>query len=231
MGTDKRERQKLGRQARAEAELVAARKSKRNRTVIRFVVSAVVVVGILFGYTVLFGDDDDGDTTETSGSADTTLPADTTPTTAAPEYTNPELAEEVIARGAPDIEAPPEDTPADALETETLIEGEGDGAASGDSITVHYIGKTPDDNVFDQSWERGEPFTVQLGAGSVIVGWDEGLVGAKVGEQRRLVLGSENAYGDQANGAIPANSPLAFVVDVVDIQPAAGASSTTVPQS
>lgn len=219
VGTDKRDRQKAGRIARAEAEMAAARKAKRNRTVIRFVVSAVVVLALLFGWSLLAGNDDD--------SGDDTATEDTTATTAAPEYSNPELAEEVLARGAPEIDPPPEDTPADALESETLIEGEGEAAKAGDSVTVHYIGKIADDTVFDQSWERGEPFTVELGAGQVITGWDEGLVGAKVGEQRRLVLGADNAYGDQAAGEIPANSPLAFVVDVVDVQPGTGEGAAT----
>ena len=230
VGTDKRDRQKAGRIARAEAEMAAARKAKRNRTIIRFVVSAVVVLALLFGWSLMAGNDNDdsGDDTATGDTPDTTLPIDDpTATTAPPEYTNPELAEEVLARGAPEIEPPPEDTPADALETETLVEGEGDPAEAGDSITVHYIGKIADDTVFDQSWDRGEPFTVQLGTGQVITGWDEGLIGATVGEQRRLVLGADNAYGDQEAGEIPANSPLAFVVDVVDIQPGEGGSEPT----
>lgn len=228
MGTDKRERQKAGRFARAEAELTAARRAKRNRSIIRFVISAVVVLVLLFGWSVLFSDDDSGSDDE-AATSDTTAADDTTPTTAAPDYSNPELAEEVLARGAPEVEPPPEDTAADALETETLIEGEGDEAAAGDTVVVHYIGAIPDGTVFDQSWERGEPFPVQLGTGSVIVGWDEGLIGVKPGEQRRLVIGAENAYGDQANGQIPANSPLAFVVDVIDVQKAEGGSTTTAP--
>lgn len=222
MGTDKRDRQKAGRAARAEAELIAARKARRRRTIIRFAVSAVVVLALLFGYSLLAGDDDGGGT-ETSGSA--TTEADTTATTAAPEYSNPELAEEVLAREAPDPEPPPADTPADALETETLIEGEGEAAKAGDQLTVHYVGKIPDGTVFDESWSKGQPFPVTIGTGQVIKGWDEGLVGAKIGERRRLVLGADNAYGDQEAGEIPANSPLAFEVDVIDIQPGDAAAT------
>ena len=214
MGTEKRDRQKTGRLARAEAELIAARKDKRRRSIIRAVVAAAAVVGLLFLWSTVFGGDDDGDTeTETAD--------DTTPTTTAPAYTNPELAEEVLGREAPDPEPPPEDTAADALESETLIEGEGDGAAAGDTIVVHYIGKTPDGNVFDQSWERGEPITVPLGVGQVIPGWDQGLEDVRIGERRRLVIGSDLAYGPEgsSDGGIPPDSPLAFEVDVVDIQP------------
>lgn len=226
MGTDKRDRQKAGRAARAEAELIAARKSKRRRTIIRFVVSAVVVLALLFGYSLLAGDDDDGGT-ETSDSA--TTEADTTATTAAPEYSDPELAEEVLAREAPDPEPPPADTPADALDTETLIEGEGEAAKAGDQLTVHYVGKISDGTVFDESWSTGQPFPVTIGTGQVIKGWDEGLVGAKIGERRRLVLGADNAYGAQEAGEIPANSPLAFEVDVIDIAPGDTAATAPAP--
>jgi len=224
VGTDKRDRQKAGRAARAETELIAARKSKRRRSIIRFAVSAVVVLAVLFGYSLLAGGDDD-DGTDTAGSTSDTTVADTTPTTAAPEYSNPELAEEVLAREAPDPEPPPEDTPADALETKTLIEGEGEAAVAGDQLTVHYVGKIADGTVFDESWSGGQPFPVTIGTGQVIKGWDEGLIGAKVGERRRLVLGADNAYGDQATGDIPANAPLAFEVDVVDIQSGAAAAT------
>jgi len=217
VGTEKRDRQKAGRLARAEAELIAARKDKRRRSIIRAVVAVAAVVGLMFLWSTVFGGDDDEGGTET---ADDTS-SDTSPTTTEPAYSNPELAEEVLGREAPDPEPPPEDTAADALETETLIEGEGDGAAAGDTIVVHYIGKTPDGNVFDQSWERGEPLPVPLGIGQVIPGWDQGLDGVRIGERRRLVIGSDLAYGEQgsSDGGIPPNSPLAFEVDVVDIQP------------
>jgi peptidylprolyl isomerase len=221
VGTEKRERQKVGKQARAEAEIIAARRSKTRRTALRVVIGVVVVLAALFAYSALSGDDDDSGT----ATDETTTTADSTTTTAS--YSNPELAEEVLGREPPDPEPPPEGTEAAALETETLIEGSGEGAAAGDTVTVHYIGKTPDGNVFDQSWERGETFPVTLGQGQVIPGWDQGLIGAKIGERRRLVIGSENAYGEQGSGdgTIPANSPLAFEVDVVDITqgaPAAG---------
>jgi FKBP-type peptidyl-prolyl cis-trans isomerase len=121
-------------------------------------------------------------------------------------------------RGAPDPEPPPADTAKDAVEKTTLIEGEGDvTAAAGDTIVVQYVGKTSDDNVFDSSWDRGQSFPVVIGTGQVIPGWDEGLIGVKIGERRRLVIGSDKAYGETGQGDIPANAPLAFEVDVVDI--------------
>jgi FKBP-type peptidyl-prolyl cis-trans isomerase len=175
-----------------------------------------VVLAVLFGVSRVMSDDSDperaGDDSET-GATETT--AQTTTTVV---YTNPALAEEVLARTPPAPAPPPADTPKDALEI-TTIEGEGEPAAAGDSVTVHYVGNLPDGTVFDQSWERGEPFPVTIGQGQVIAGWDEGLVGAKIGERRRLVIGSEKAYGSTAQGPIPADAPLAFEIDVVDIQP------------
>jgi peptidylprolyl isomerase len=218
VGTEKRERQKVGKQARAAAEFTAARKAKTRRTAVRVTVAVVVVLAALFAYSALSGDDDSSDTA--SDETTSTTVADSTTTTVT--YSNPELAQEVLDREAPDVEPPPEDTPADALEKETLIEGEGDAAAAGDQLMVNYAGVTPDGNQFDSSFQEGrDPLPVQLGQGGVIPGWDQGLVGVKIGERVRLVIGSENAYGAQGNSGagIPPNSPLAFVVDVVDITP------------
>jgi FKBP-type peptidyl-prolyl cis-trans isomerase len=205
------------------AEHTAARRARTRRTAVRVAVAAVLVVGVLFGVTQLMGNDDEPDTA-TSDTTDTTgpeAPEDPDITDTPEEFSNPELAAEVQARGAPTPTPPPADTAANALETSTLIEGEADGATPDQILTVHYIGYLPDGTVFDQSWERGQPFTFQLGAGRVIKGWDNGLAGAKVGERRHLVIGADNGYGASGSPpAIPPNSPLAFDVDIVDIQPA-----------
>jgi peptidylprolyl isomerase len=120
------------------------------------------------------------------------------------------------ASGAPDPAPPPADTPADALESTVMVDGAGEPAGDGDTVRVHYVGKLPDGTVFDSSWDR-EPFPVTLGAGQVIAGWEEGLVGAQVGERRRLVIGSDLAYGPEGSGPIPPGTPLAFEIDVVEI--------------
>lgn len=220
MGTEKRERQKVARLEKLEAEAMAAKRARTRNTALRIAVAAVVVIAVLVGVSWLMGNDDDGDAATDDEATETTLP---TETTQPPDYTDPALAEEVLGREPPAPEPPPEDTPADALETTTLIEGEGDAAEAGDTVTVHYVGVLSDGTEFDQSWQRGEPFPVTLGQGQVIPGWDEGLVGVKIGERRHLVIGSENAYGSQGGGdTIPPDAPLAFDVDVVDIQPGAG---------
>ncbi|HZA86120.1 MAG TPA: FKBP-type peptidyl-prolyl cis-trans isomerase, partial [Acidimicrobiales bacterium] len=92
-------------------------------------------------------------------------------------------------------------------------------------VTVHYVGVLPDGTQFDESWSGGQTFDVApLGQAQVIDGWNEGLVGATIGERRRLVLGSDKAYGaaGSPDGAIPPDSPLVFEIDIVDIKPAAG---------
>jgi peptidylprolyl isomerase len=220
VGTEKRERQRQGKQARSEAEQVAARRQKTKRTGVRLGIGLVVVLAAAFAYSLLTRDDS-SDSTET-GDTTTTAAADATTTTVA--YSNPELAAEVLARDPPVPANAADDTPADAVEVNTLIEGQGEGAAAGDTVTVHYVGVLSDGTEFDQSWSRGQPFVVEnLGQASVIPGWNEGLVGAKIGERRRLEIGSDQAYGAAGNPpAIPANAPLAFEIDVVDITKPAG---------
>ena len=217
MGTDKRDRQRAARLEKTEAELAAAKREKTKRSAIRIVVAAAVVLAVLFGVSQLMGDDsDDSDETATAG-PDTTVPETTTTTT--PELVNPELAAEVLEREPPVPTPPPADTAADVLEPTTLIEGEGEGAQAGDTVTVHYVGVLSDGTEFDESWSGGQPYPVTLGMGQVIPGWDEGLLGATVGERRHLLIGADNAYGSTGQGEIPPDAPLAFDVDVVDIQP------------
>ncbi|MBU3918508.1 FKBP-type peptidyl-prolyl cis-trans isomerase, partial [Patescibacteria group bacterium] len=88
---------------------------------------------------------------------------------------------------------------------------------AGDILSVYYSGELEDGTQFDAR-EEGEPFTFTLGAGKVIAGWDQGLVGMKVGEKRKLVIPSELAYGEQGRpGAIPPNAVLIFRVELLKI--------------
>jgi FKBP-type peptidyl-prolyl cis-trans isomerase FkpA len=100
--------------------------------------------------------------------------------------------------------------------------GTGAEAKPGDQVTVQYIGELTDGTVFDASANHGtQGFTFTLGAGQVIKGWDEGVVGMKVGGVRELVIPASLGYGSQATGPIPANSTLVFKVQLVSVQPAA----------
>ncbi len=112
------------------------------------------------------------------------------------------------------------DTNATELEINDTKEGSGTTAETGDTVTVHYVGAFPDGNVFDASRPRGdEGFTFTLGAGQVIAGWDQGVVGMKVGGKRTLVIPASLGYGE--NGyppVIPMNATLVFEVELLSVQ-------------
>ena len=102
------------------------------------------------------------------------------------------------------------------------VVGTGATAQAGDNVTVNYVGMLTNGTVFDASANHGTTgFTFPLGAGQVIKGWDEGVVGMKVGGKRELVIPASLAYGAQAVGPIPANSTLVFEIELLNVQPAA----------
>ena len=102
------------------------------------------------------------------------------------------------------------------LVTQPLIQGTGPAVTKGQTVVVHYTGWLWDGTQFDSSWDRGTPFPVQnIGQAQVIDGWNEGLVGQKVGSQVLLVVPPDKGYGATANGSIPANSTLVFVVGIL----------------
>jgi FKBP-type peptidyl-prolyl cis-trans isomerase len=105
------------------------------------------------------------------------------------------------------------------LESKDLIAGTGTEAKAGDTLTVNYVGVLyKGGKEFDASWKRKEPFEFKLGQGQVIKGWDQGLVGMKVGGRRELVIPSELAYGKTGSPpTIPANAPLVFVIDLLNV--------------
>lgn len=111
-------------------------------------------------------------------------------------------------------------TTSSGLQYIDLAPGSGSGAAAGQTVTVHYTGWLTNGTKFDSSRDRGQPFAVQpLGAGRVIKGWDEGLVGMKVGGRRKLIIPPDLGYGSQGSPpVIPPNATLVFVVEVLSIQ-------------
>eukprot|EP01027_Heterolobosea_sp_BB2_P023759 GEZU01035749.1.p2 GENE.GEZU01035749.1~~GEZU01035749.1.p2 ORF type:complete len:141 (+),score=39.87 GEZU01035749.1:60-482(+) len=88
---------------------------------------------------------------------------------------------------------------------------------TGDRIRVHYTGTLTDGTEFDSSRKRNDPFTFTLGAGQVIKGWDQGLLGACVGEKRKLVIPAHLGYGDRGTGRIPGGATLIFETEIVGI--------------
>ena len=97
--------------------------------------------------------------------------------------------------------------------------GEGNPAVEGDTVDVHYTGWLEDGTKFDSSVDRGTPFTLTLGTGSVIAGWEEGLLGLQEGGRRRLIIPPELGYGESGTGSIPPNATLIFDVEMVTLNP------------
>ncbi|MFC9244187.1 FKBP-type peptidyl-prolyl cis-trans isomerase [Streptomyces sp. NPDC057136] len=109
-----------------------------------------------------------------------------------------------------------EGDPPKELQTEVISEGDGAKLKNGDAIQVNYLGQSWDSaKPFDNSFDKGQPFDLTLGAGMVIQGWDKGLVGQKVGSRVELVIPPELGYGAQGQGDIKPNATLVFVVDIL----------------
>jgi FKBP-type peptidyl-prolyl cis-trans isomerase len=96
--------------------------------------------------------------------------------------------------------------------------GTGDPVEKGDTVSVHYVGTLQDGFEFDNSNKRGEPFEFTVGEGRVIKGWEEGLVGMKVGGERILVIPPEMAYGKNGIGPIPGDATLVFSISLLEIK-------------
>ncbi len=146
------------------------------------------------------GDDDGGETAATATPEATATP-DNTDVTKKPKVTVPD-------------ELPP-----DELQIEDIVKGKGRAVKKGDKVSMQYVGLTWSTSVeFDASWDRGEPFTLTLGKGDVIPGWDQGIPGMRKGGRRQLTIPAEMAYG--AAGQPPTigpNEALRFIVDMVKI--------------
>jgi peptidylprolyl isomerase len=151
------------------------------------------------------GGEDSSTGSEESSAASTTESSGSQP--AAAEKTKPEVT---VPSGAPPKK----------LEIKELEKGSGATAKAGDSVTVQYVGVGYDSKEeFDSSWSRNEPFTFNLGVGEVIKGWDQGIVGMKIGGRRELIIPPNLAYG--AAGSPPGigpNETLIFVVDLLEVE-------------
>ena len=161
------------------------------------------------------GDDDEP---ASGGSAESTVTA--TPT----ETASAEGVEAIVqgigkdTKSKPKIPAPKGDPPPE-LVIRDIVKGKGPKAKAGDELSMQYVGNSwSTGQQFDASWDRGaQPFTFQLGAGMVIPGWDEGLVGLRKGGRRLLIIPPDKGYGPNGtpDGTIAPNETLIFVVDRV----------------
>ena len=105
------------------------------------------------------------------------------------------------------------------LVIEDLTVGNGDEATPGNTVVVHYTGWLTNGSKFDSSKDRNDPFSFRLGAGQVIRGWDQGVVGMKIGGKRKLTIPPELGYGSHgAGGVIPPNATLVFEVELLAVR-------------
>jgi FKBP-type peptidyl-prolyl cis-trans isomerase len=103
------------------------------------------------------------------------------------------------------------------LKIEDVKTGTGPAAKTGDRVTVHYTGTFADGRKFDSSLDRGEPFAFTIGAGGVIEGWEQGVVGMQAGGTRKLIIPPALGYGPNDYGPIPGGSTLYFTIELLQI--------------
>lgn len=112
-----------------------------------------------------------------------------------------------------------ESTMENDLKIEEIVIGTGTEAKAGNTVLVHYTGTFLNGTKFDSSLDRGVPLQFVLGAGQVIKGWDQGVLGMKVGGKRKLTIPPALAYGEQGAGnVIPPNSTLFFEVELMEVR-------------
>jgi len=110
-----------------------------------------------------------------------------------------------------------EQVPTD-LQVEDLTVGTDVEAKTGNTVSVHYKGALLNGTVFDSSYNRGSPFSFTLGQNTVIQGWEQGVLGMKVGGKRKLIIPPHLAYGPRAMGLIPTNSTLVFEIELLEVK-------------
>ena len=119
----------------------------------------------------------------------------------------------------PEIDFVDPTPPTDLVVTDLTV-GDGAEATTGSTVSVHYVGVAHSSGEeFDASYNRGAPLQFRVGVGQVISGWDQGIVGMKVGGRRQLVIPPQLGYGDRgAGGVIAPGETLIFVVDLLDVR-------------
>jgi peptidylprolyl isomerase len=216
--SDKRARQRAAREIRLAEEA----KAKKRHKQIRNAIVIAVIVGVII--LIVFLTSSNSTNNKSSSSTSTTTTTTTTvkgsiPTTVPPTIAGipaSDLSTAGTAGKAPTVVVPA-GSPPTQLESADLITGTGSEAKTGDALTVQYVLATYSSGKTVQSSWTGKPFTFTLGQG-VIQGWDEGVVGMKVGGRRELIVPPSLGYGSVAQGAgIAANDTLVFVIDLVKI--------------
>jgi peptidylprolyl isomerase len=204
----KAEKRAAAKAAREAAAAAAARRRYRRQWGIAIGTAVIVIVLVVGGF-VLFGGKHKGTTTAnpsaSAGAAATGAPFPSLPPSADPALgTKPTVK---AGTGTPS-----------KLNVTTLVQGTGPALKSGQNVTVNYVGVSYQTGAeFDSSWSRKQTLDFVVGQGKVIPGWDQGLVGVKVGSRVQLDIPANLAYGDNPTDGSPAG-PLRFVVDVLGAQ-------------
>jgi len=200
--TDPAQLTKPEKRALAKAAAAKRARAQRRKRIGMYGLTIVVVLGVAVGvYYAL----NSGKKSNTSAGASASASANAFPSL--PAGADPAL------KTKPDVKAGTGDLT--KLNVTTLVTGKGVELQAGQNVTVNYVGVTyKDGKEFDSSWKRSEAFTFQVGTGNVIQGWDQGLIGVKVGSRVQIDIPSNLAYGD--NGNPP--GALRFVVDVLAAQ-------------
>jgi peptidylprolyl isomerase len=228
MGTDKRQRQKEGRQARIAAAEAEQRHSQRRRKYVTFLVMAVAVLLVFAGINYLTGKK----SSKVTASGSTTT-SGSSAALASAKGKNCVAMKGPLPKGAPSV-AVAVGPPPTSLVIKNIKVGTGATVQATDTVTVNYIGVAcSTGKIFDSSWSRGQ--TATFGLDQVIQGWTKGLAGMKVGGERLLGIPSSEGYGSAGSPPdIAPDEALWFVVDMVSATPAsatttaaAGATTTT----
>jgi peptidylprolyl isomerase len=203
---------KAEKRAEAKAAKARARARQKRRQALAVGGAAVVVLALVVGLIVWIGHSSSHPSNAAASASAAAGPSPSVAESSAafppvPTGANPALSKKpAVTKGAGTVTK---------LKTTTLIQGTGAAIQSGQTINVNYVGVTyADGKEFDSSWSRSQAFSFQVGAGNVIKGWDQGLIGVKVGSRVQLDIPAGLAYGDKPSSGQPAGA-LRFVVDVL----------------
>lgn len=192
------------------------RQAKRRQNGRRAVIVGIVAMVVLASAAYFFSGNS-GTTVTTTSTTTTTGAATTTTTGTIGPVTDPSPAGKF---GTAPTVIVPTTTPPTSLEVSDLIPGNGAMAKSGETLEVQYVLATYSTHKVIQSSWTSQPFSFKLGAGQVIPGWDEGMVGMRVGGRREMIIPPSLGYGNTTPGAgIAKNDTLVFVVDLLKITP------------
>ncbi|MGZ4681024.1 MAG: FKBP-type peptidyl-prolyl cis-trans isomerase [Acidimicrobiales bacterium] len=217
MGTEKRQRQKEGRQARIAAAEAAQRKAATRQRIISFVGLAALIVVLIFAITYFTKDDKKSTDLASTDTTVSALDASSSTTLESAAGKPCVAVSDPLPTGAPDVPVVVGPPPTELVKQD-LVVGTGDEVTDGATVTVNYIGVAcSTGKIFDSSYKTGAPATFPVSG--VIPGFGTGVTGMKVGGTRLLGIPPEQGYGNQGAGSdIAPGETLWFVVKVTNTQ-------------